>query len=302
MMPSRPPSRGAVPGLVGLLLLVNLVSVPALEGLGWRTSYLPASATAMSLAGGGIALPSDIALTKVNPAHIWGADRETVEYGYLRMFGDLAGNKLRWHGPWRSKPLQLILRSMAEDGLELRGETPTSEPLAYFSARMLSVTLSRGWVLGTTRMGLSTTLAYQRIFNYAARGVWLSAGWQGAATSWLRWGLTVSNLGVGERLANERESVGVRAGVGLAVKTSWPGGELMLDLLIDEDQGLLPSLGWQGSGQIFSLMAGIRWVTGAPLLAAGFRFRHHRWSVSYAYSYQDLTLGQPQMFTLSRRL
>ena len=81
MMPSRPPSLGAVPGLVWLFLLVNLVSVPTLEGLGWRTSYLPASATAMSLAGGGIALPSDIALTTVNPAHIWGAARETVEYG-----------------------------------------------------------------------------------------------------------------------------------------------------------------------------------------------------------------------------
>ena len=302
MKPSRPRIRGAVPGLVGLLLLGNLVAVPSLAGLGWRTSYLPASATAMSLAGGGMALPRDIALTTVNPAHIWGANRETVEYGYLRMFGDLAGHTLRWHGPWRSKPLQLILRSLAEDGLELRGETPTSEPLAYFSARMLSVTLSRGWMLGATRIGISTTLAYQRIFNYAARGVWLSAGWQGAVTPWLRWGLMVSNLGVGERLANERESVGVRAGAGLAVKTPWPGGELTLDMLVDEDQGLLPSLGWQGAGQIFSLMAGIRWLTGAPLMATGFRFRYHRWSVSYAYSYQDRTLGQPQMLTLSRRL
>lgn len=302
MTPSRPRSPGAVPGLVGLVLLGSLVSAPSLEGLGWRTSYLPASATAMSLAGGGMALPGDIALTTNNPAHIWGASRETVEYGYLRMFGDLAGHNLRWHGFWRSNPLQLILRSMAEDDLELRGETPTSEPLAYFSARMLSVTLSRGWMLGTTRMGVSTTLAYQRIFDYAARGVWLSAGWQGAVTSWLRWGVTVTNLGLGERLDEERESAGARAGVGLAVKTIWPGGELALDLLVDEHQGLLPSLGWQGAGQVFRLMAGIRWVMGAPLLAGGFQFRYHRWSVSYAYSYQDRTLGQPRMFTLSRRL
>ncbi len=302
MMPSRPRSRGAVPGLVGLFLLGNLVSVSSLEGLGWRSSYLPASATALSLAGAGMALPSDIALTSVNPAHIWGANRETVEYGYLRMFGDLAGHTLRWHGLWRSKPLQLILRSMAEDGLELRGETPTSEPLAYFSARMLSVTLSRGWMLGTTRVGISTTVAYQRIFDYAARGVWLSAGWQGEFTSWLRWGLMVSNLGAGEQLASERESVGIRAGYGLAIKTPGLDGELTLDLLVDEHQGLLPSLGWQGAGQVFRLVAGIRLVTGAPLLGAGFQFRYHRWSVSYAYSYQDRALGQPQMFTLSRRL
>ena len=179
MMEYRPQNSRVGRRLAGMALLLCLLSDPSLKALGWRANYLPASATALSLAGGGRALPSAITLTTVNPAHVWGERREAVEYGYLRMFGDLAGHTLRWHGPWRTKPLQLVLRSMVEDGIELRGEVPTADPLAYFSARMLSATILRGWTVGATQLGLATTFAYQRIFNYAASGLWLSAGLRG---------------------------------------------------------------------------------------------------------------------------
>ena len=279
-----------------------LVLVHSLSALGWRAHHLPGSAIALALAGGGAALPGNMTLTTVNPAHVWGLEGEAVEFGYLRMFGDLAGYGVKWQTAWRARPMQLILRSTVEEDLEIRGDVPTTEPLAYFSARLLSATLLRGWRLGTTNLGLGITFAYQRMYEYSARGLWLSAGWQGEPLPWLRWSLTLNNLGLGKALYHERDPVALRAGAGVAVKTPLRGSYLSLDLWFDEQQGLVPCLAWQSSGEVMRLNAGIRWEAGALLLAAGFQLTYHRWVVSYAYGYQDRALGQPYMLSLSRWL
>ena len=198
--------------------------------------------------------------------------------------------------------MQLVLRSMVEEDLELRNDVPTAEPRAYFSARLLSATLLRGWRLGTTNLGLGITFAYQRVYEYSARGLWLSAGWQGEPLPWLRWNLTLNNLGVGDALHRERDPVALRTGAGVAVRTPLRGSYISLDLWFDDRQGLVPCLAWQGSGQVMQFLAGVRWETGSPLLTAGFQLAYHRWAVSCAYGYQDRALGQPYMLSLSRRL
>ncbi|MBA7625022.1 hypothetical protein ES703_32443 [subsurface metagenome] len=292
----------SVPYRFLILLLGGLVLTQPLSALGWRAYHLPGSAVALALAGGGAALPGDMTLATVSPAHVWGLEGEAVEFGYLKMFGDLKSYGVKWQTLWRARPMQLVLRSIVEEDLELRNDVPTAEPLAYFSARLLSATLLRGWRLGTTNLGLGITFAYQRMYEYSARGLWLSAGWQGEPLPWLRWSLTLNNLGLGEALYRERDPVALRAGAGVAVKTPLRGSYLSLDLWLDEQQGLVPCLAWQSSGKVVRFIAGARWRTGIPLLAAGFQLTYHRWVVSYAYGYQDRALGQPYMLSLSRRL
>ena len=68
--------------------------------------------------------------------------------------------------------------------------------------------------------------------------------------------------------------MGLRVGAGLAARTPVLNGMATFDVIVDEYQGLLPSLGWHGLGQVFRLTAGVRWVTGAPLLATGFVLRY----------------------------
>ena len=285
------------------LALVVLALAQSLSALGWRANYLPASASALALSGGGRALPGSATLSMVNPAHLWGSRAEELELGYLRMFGGLVGYGIRWHGASRDRPTELMLRSLVEDDLELRSTVPTAEPLALFSARMLSATLMRGWPLGNTRLGLGLTVAYQRVFEYAGRGVWLSAGWQGELLPWLRWGLTVSSLGLGETLVpGGKAEVLQAAGAGLAIKTPLWGSYLALDLAWEPDRGAVPTVAWQTTGSILQLALSIRWGGDAPLLAAGFQWEYRRWVVAYAYAYQSSALGQPHMITLKRRL
>ncbi len=282
--------------------LSTLMMVQSLSALGWRAYHLPGSATALALVGGGAALPGNISLTLVNPAHVWGLEGEAVEFGGLRMFGNLRGYDLRWQHPWRGKPAQLILRSLSEDDLELRGEVPTAEPLAYFSTHLLSATFLRGWRLGTNDLGLGLTLAYQRTFEYSARGVWLSIGCQGELLPWLRYSFTVNNLGIGETLNRKRDEVATRMGAGLAIRTPLAGSYLSLDLWLDDQQDLIPYLAWQSSGEVLRFLAGVRWKEDVYLVAAGIQLIHQRWAVSYAYGYEDQSLGQPQMLSLSRQL
>ncbi|UCD36720.1 MAG: hypothetical protein JSW54_07700 [Fidelibacterota bacterium] len=293
-------SRHSVPLWASIVLLSGWGLVVPLSALGWRASYLPGSASALALATGGTALPGDMSLTGISPVHVWGSEREILEFGYLRMFGDLAGYGVRWQSTWRQRPLQFLLRSMAEDDIELRSEIPTAEPLALFSARLITATVMRGWRLGATSLGLGLTLAYQRVFEYSARGAWLSAGWQGEPLPWLRWSLTVCNLGAGEALNTRVDPVAPRVGLGLALKTPLWGSYISSDLWYDEQHQLIPSMAWQGSGQVMRLAAGVRWQSETILLTAGFRLTHHRWMLSYAYGYQNGTLGQPHMVSLSR--
>ncbi|UCH62380.1 MAG: hypothetical protein JSU77_11330 [Fidelibacterota bacterium] len=297
-----PRPNKSVPYRLSFFLLFGLTLTQSLSALGWRANHLPSSAVALALAGGGTALPGNMTLATVNPAHVWGLEGETVEFGYLRMFGDLRGYGVKWHTLWRARPMQLVLRSTVEEDLEVRNDVPTAEPLAYFSARLLSATLLRGWRLGTTNLGFGITFAHQRMYEYSARGLWLSAGWQGEPLPWLRWSFTLNNLGLGEALFRKRDPVAMRTGVGMAVKTPLRGSYLSLDLWLDRQQGLVPCLAWQGSGQIVRFIAGARWKTGIPLMTAGFQLTYHRWIISYAYGYQDRALGQPYMLSLSRWL
>ena len=287
---------------VSIACAVILTMVQSLTALGWHAHHLPGSAVALALAGGGAALPENFALTLVNPAHVWGLEGEAVEFGGFRMFGDLRGYGLRWQHPWRGKPSQLIFRSLSEDDLELRSDIPTAEPLAYFSTRLLSATFLRGWRLGTNNIGLGLTLAYQRTFEYSARGIWLSIGCQGEPLPWLRYSFAVNNLGAAEALNQERDGVAMRLGAGIAVRTPLAGSYLSLDLWFDEQQDLIPYLTWQSSGEVLRFMAGVRWEGDIYLAAAGIQLIHQRWVVSYAYGYEDRSLGQPQMLSLSRQL
>ncbi|UCH10980.1 MAG: hypothetical protein JSU61_03575 [Fidelibacterota bacterium] len=288
--------------IIYIVIALGLTLVQSISALGWRASYLPGSAMALALAGGGTALPENMSLTSLSPAHVWGAERETVEFGYLRMFGDLAGYSVRWQDIWRDRPVQLALRSMIEDDIELRDDIPTAEPLAFFSARLLSASLIRGWKLGPTTLGLSATLAYQRIYEYSAYGAWVSAGWHGELGPWLRWNLTVANLGTGEALNRNKDSVAPRRGAGVAIKTPLPGSYLALDLWHDEQGRLIPSVAWQTGRERIHLTAGMRWESEAPLLAAGFQLFYRRWTIGYATGYQSTILGQPHMFTIARGL
>jgi hypothetical protein len=283
-------------------LIMGMAMIQSVSALGWRASHLPVSATALALAGGGAALPGNMSLSALNPAHVWGAERETVEFGYLRMFGDLAGYGVQWQSTWRARPVQLALRSLVEDGIELRGEVPTAEPLALFSARFLSASLIRGWRLGPTTLGLSLTMAYQRIYEYSAYGAWLSAGWHGEPWPWLRWSITLANLGVSETLNLNRDPVTRRLGAGVAIKTPLQGSYIALDLWHDERGRLIPNLAWQTRKEIINLTAGIRWESEAPLLTAGFQLSLRRWTISYAAGYQSTTLGQPHMLSIGRGL
>jgi hypothetical protein len=284
------------------MILMGLVTIQPLQALGWRASYLPGSAAALALGGGGASYPASIALTMANPAHVWGQEGEALEFGYLRMFGDLKGYNLRWHRTVHEKPLQLVLQSRVEDDIELRGDVPTAEPLGYFSARLMTASVIRGWQLGGVRIGINLTGAYQRIFEYSAWGAWLSAGLQSEPLAWLRWSLTIRNAGAATTLNTESDSVIPRLGAALAIKTPGQDSYLSIDLWSDQYQGFIPALSWRGSTGDLQLAAGIRWENEAPLFTAGFSINYRQWTIAYAYGYQETTLGQPYLLSLGRNL
>ena len=295
--------HGILRSRIAAALVLSFVAVQSLWALGWRASYLPGSALDLALGNGGAAHPYNIALVSANPVHVWGQESEALEVGHLRMFGDLKGYNLRWHRTVRAKPLQLVLQSMVEDDIELRSNIPTAQPLGYFSARLMTASIIRGWRLGSLSLGVNLTGAYQRIFEYSAGGLWVAAGFQGELFPWLRWGLTVRNLGFATAVNVESESVIPRVGAAVAVKTPLlQDSYLSVDLWTDEYQGLMPVLAWRNIGKNLNLSAGLRWENDAPLITAGIDISYRRWTVAYAYGYQETTLGQPHLLSLGRNL
>lgn len=295
--------HGTLRSRITAALVLSLVAVQSSWALGWRASYLPGSALALALGNGGVAHPYNIALVSANPAHVWGQESEALEVGHLRMFGDLKGYNLRWHRTVRTNPLQLVLQSMVEDDIELRSNVPTAQPLGYFSARLITASIIRGWRMGDLNLGVNLTGAYQRIFEHSAGGLWAAVGFQGELFPWLRWGLTVRNLGFATAMHTQSESVLPRIGGGMAVKTPLlQDSYLSVDLWADEYQGLMPVLAWRTIGKNLNLSAGMRWEKDAPLITAGIDISYRRWTIAYAYGYQETTLGQPHLLSLGRNL
>ena len=290
-------------------MLLILVGSNWLWCLGWHSLYLPSSAMALALVGSGLALPANIALSGLSPAHVFASDRISLEVSFMRGFAGLSGHTIVWHGARRGKPRQLMFRALTADKLELRSNKPTARPLATFGARLLAATYTGGWRLGRGQLAIDATVAYQRIHVYAARGVWLSGGWQSQPFAWLRLGLAVKNIGAGEPLNVDTDRSLARYGVGLAIRLGKPrgrfslaGSHLSLDAWYDTQRGLIPSLAWQSTGDVLQFMLGLRAVKGAALGAGGFRFSHRRWSVTYAYAYQEASLGQPRLLTITRQI
>lgn len=257
----------------------------------------------LAIAGAGLAWSPDGSLVEINPAHVWGVGSEELGYGYLRMFGGLAGHTLTWQGHWRGAPSQLRMRTLIEKEIELRGDIPTAEPLGLFSARLMTVQLTRGWQLGLTQVGISVGAGYQRMYQYDGRGFWFSAGWQGALGSRIRWGLALSNVGLGESLVSDQLAVlPWRGGGGIALSLGRKLGTLAADMVIDSRRGSLRSIAWQSGGEGWQALLGIQQSSSGLRFGAGFQFSKGAWQIGYASSYQASGLGQPQMVQLSRRL
>jgi hypothetical protein len=287
---------------IPLLVLLLAVLLPQyIFATGWRSAYLPGSALALSLAEGGAALSPHIELTSMNPAHVWGETVESVNYSHLQMFGDLSSHNLRWHGNYRNRPTQFELRSVAEVGLELRGSTPTSEPLGEFSARYLSASVFRGAQLGRIKFGLGVTYAYQRIYEYAASSLTLTFGASSNISHWLSWGGAVQGLGTTQKLHVQKAELPLRINLGIASKLPWRAGLLAVDAIYEPLTDWRPNFAYYHTVEFFSISAGVRMFEDEPMITGGAELRHGKWSLAYAIGYQIEALGQPQMFSFRRK-
>ena len=238
---------------LALVLSMSAMLPLCIFATGWRSAYLPGSALALSLAEGGTAFSHQIELASLNPAHVWGETVESVNYSHLQMFGDLYSHNLRWHGTYHNQPTQFELRSVAEAGLELRGLTPTSEPLGEFSARYLSASIFRGAQLGRIKFGLGITYAYQRIYEYAASSLTLSFGAASDITNWLRWGAAVQGLGTGQKLHEQKAILPRRFNLGVAAALPWRAGTLAIDAIYEPLTNWRPSFAYYYNGGFFSI-------------------------------------------------
>ncbi|MFC1481870.1 hypothetical protein ACFL6E_06475 [Candidatus Neomarinimicrobiota bacterium] len=294
--------RGNSNSHIALLVLSMAVLIPQyILATGWRSAYLPGSALALSLAEGGTALSHQVELASVNPVHVWGETVESINYSHLQMFGDLSSHNLRWHGNYRNQPTQFELRSVAEVGLELRGSTPTSEPLGEFSARYLSASIFRGAQLRHFKLGLGVTYAYQRIYEYAASSLTIAFGASGNIANWLRWGAALQGLGTAQKLHVEKAELPLRISLGLASKLPWEGGLLAVDAIFEPVTNWRPSISYYHSTGFYSIAAGVRIFEDEPMFTGGAELRHGKWSLAYAIGFQTVALGQPQMFSFRRK-
>ena len=284
-----------------LAILIALAAGGPLFALGWRASLLATSPFTLAFAGGGLGWAPHPALIDVNPAHVWGIESESVGYGHLRMFGDLRGSVLAWQGIYRGRPTELRLRTVSENGIELRGDIPTAEPLGLTSARLLTATATRGWRFLGGQLGVSLTGAYQRIYLYDARGMWLSAGWTRSLADRLSWGVALTRVGFAEALGGRTLApLPSKVGTGLMLTLSPLIGSVGIDITYDGDFGMTPAVMWANGGDTWGLQAAAQVVGDEVRLAVGLAIDLGNWSAGYALSYQNSTLGLPQMFQVSR--
>ncbi len=204
-----------------LLLSVSSTALAGTGEAGFAFLKIGVDARAAGLGEAASAMASDASAAFWNPAGLAFVSRSGVVFTHNRWIEDVTHNFVgfTWRRGGQTFALHYIATGVSD--IELRDETASAEPLAYFDSHELSLGLSYARPIGDRwSTGVTVRYTYERIQNSVQAlgfdaGVWYRAysGHDGSDDRW-RIGLSVANLGFSGKLVDERVDLPVLVRLG----------------------------------------------------------------------------------------
>ena len=173
-------------------IIIFIIMVGSIFPIGDDGFYFPTNARSYSLHLGSLALPIN---PSVNPAILSGVDTELVSFSYNSWVGDIKGQNLMVIIGSKRKNLVEFTRWSIE-GLELRDETPTDDPLGYFGSTFLNANFATSINLNKyNSIGIAFGLYDYSLYDREVFGSNIKIGYYQTILSRVNFGFVLSGFG-----------------------------------------------------------------------------------------------------------
>jgi len=194
------------------------------------------------------------------------------------------------------------LKYVEIDDLELRNETPTDEPLAFYGANGFAMGVVGSWDSFGMKMGVGIRLVRMELYTENSSGISADFGLMKQLTSKIKVGASVLNMGKMSALKSEEPKLPMRAVASAGYLLSVPtfSNEFTLGV---ERAGLVDGIIFHGSNEtkwhnvILRQSSKISKEVSEISFGVGFRFGIYNLNYGILIGSQDL--GTPQMLDLT---
>ena len=297
------------------LVTVNLLLFPSFthagDGSATGLSFLKIGVDAASSAMGGatVASTSNASAAYWNPAGIAVSDRMNVIFSNQEW---LAGSNNQFLGlniPSDKLNFGLSVALSGVGDIERRDESPTVEPLEYFSSNSMAMSFSAATALNNNlKIGATIKFLYEKIHIYSATGFAFDLGLiKDFNFLNLKSALVLKDRGSMSTLSNESTSLLTRITGGLSSGFD-RGNSLRLNWAFDvgkylESDSFVRLGGELIHNDLLSLRGGYRRNSeNSSGITAGIGIRLNRYAFDYAYLPFDFNLGDTHQITFGIEL
>ncbi|MCH7618914.1 MAG: PorV/PorQ family protein [Candidatus Marinimicrobia bacterium] len=269
---------------------------PSSTGMSFLKLGVDAASTAMG--GTGVSNSKGAVASYWNPAGLASADNSDVLISHQEWLAGSSNQYLGVSFPGSSYSFGLSLALSGVSDIERRDERPTAEPLSYFSANSIALSLSAAAGRGSDlQFGVTAKLLYEKISFYTANGFAFDFGLIKSLNFHnLKTALVVKDVGGMSSLNNESTSLPARVTAGISGKLN-PRSTTSFNWALDAgkyfESGTFIRLGGElNLKEILSLRGGYkRNSENSSGITAGIGITRNRYRFDYAYLPFDFNLG-----------
>ena len=127
-----------------------------------------------------------------------------LSFAYGKWFGETENLSFNWQGKIRSNNAGIAMRYVGINDMELRGNTPTSEPLGYYGAYGVATKAVTSFSKGNLNYGFALQLISMQIYQDASTGFAADLGISWQVNERINLAASVINAGKMNAFRNKR--------------------------------------------------------------------------------------------------
>jgi len=224
-----------------------------------------------------------------------------LSFAYGKWFGETENLSFKWRGKIRSKSAGISMRYVGINDIELRGNTPSSEPLGYYGAYGVSTKAATSFSKGNIDYGFALQIISMQIYQDVSTGVAADLGISWQVSKKINLAGSVTNVGKMNTFRNERPILPSKINSILSYKInntdiffSFESNELIEKPIYSIGSALKIDNIFFGATAMMN--------NDTKIISSGIGINLGSYSFSYGFQYGNQDIGFPQIIDISFRL
>ena len=224
-----------------------------------------------------------------------------LSFAYGKWFGETENLSFNWQGKIRSNNAGIAMRYVGINDMELRGNTPTSEPLGYYGAYGVATKAVTSFSKGNLNYGFALQLISMQIYQDASTGFAADLGISWQVNERINLAASVINAGKMNAFRNERPVLPARLNGILSYKIN------STDIFLSVETNELIEEPIYSTGSAFKIDniffgATAMMNDNLKMISSGIGINLGSYSFSYGFQFGNQDIGFPQIIDISFRL